>query len=155
MSESQGKKVSLSQYSDPDKYKKIVDRAEQRQPTSPSPSQPIEAQPLMPPADWPIERKLLHGKIVAALKTIYDPEIPIDIYELGLIYAIEITPENKAAIRMTLTAPGCPVADQLLREVESKVESIPEIVGATVDLVWEPPWSKDRMSEAARLHLGF
>lgn len=146
-------KVSLGQYSDPDKYKTILNRAEQRQ-SHASSSEIFEHQPLMPPADWPIERKLIHGKIVAVLKTIYDPEIPVDIYELGLIYTIDITPENKVTIRMTLTAPGCPVADQLVREVGAKAESIPEITEANVELVWDPPWSKDRMSEAARMSLG-
>lgn len=101
-----------------------------------------------------IEQKLLEGKVIAALKSIYDPEIPIDIYELGLIYDIEIDPERNVHIRMTLTAPGCPVAGTLPGEVERKVENIPEVKGATVELVWDPPWSKDMMSEAALLQLG-
>jgi FeS assembly SUF system protein len=97
----------------------------------------------------------LFGKIIAALKTVYDPEIPVDIYELGLIYKIDITPENAVKIRMTLTAPACPVADMLVREVELKVEAIPEVSDSNVELVWDPPWGKDRMSEVARMHLGF
>ena len=118
-------------------------------------SSPSEPQPLMPPPDWPIERKLLHGKIVATLKTIYDPEIPIDIYELGLIYHIDISAANAVRLRMTLTAPGCPVADDIVAEVENKIENLVEVLEATVELVWDPPWTKDRMSEAARLQLGF
>ena len=76
------------------------------------------------------------------------------IFELGLIYNIDISGDNAAKIRMTLTAPGCPVAGQIVEEVENKVENIPEIKEATVELVWDPPWTRDRMSEAARLHLG-
>ncbi len=156
MSDESRKKLSLNVLPDAEKLSRIVDRAERNQQNhaDDSASDGVSASTLLPPADWPIERKLLHGKIAAVLKTIYDPEIPVDIYELGLIYNIDITPENKATIRMTLTAPGCPVADQLLREVESKVEAIPEIAEASVDLVWDPPWSRDRMSEAARMHLG-
>jgi FeS assembly SUF system protein len=158
MSDESRKKLSLNVLPDAEKLSRIVGRAEENQKSQAAPSassDDVPTGPLLPPADWPIERKLLHGKVAAALKTIYDPEIPVDIYELGLIYDIDITPDNKARIRMTLTAPGCPVADQLLREVESKVEAIPEISDARVDLVWDPPWSRDRMSEAARMHLGF
>lgn len=156
MSDESRKKLSLNVLPDAEKLSRIVGRAEENQKNQSAQStvDDVTPVPLLPPTDWSIERKLLHGKIAAALKTIYDPEIPVDIYELGLIYSIDITPENKATIRMTLTAPGCPVADQLLREVESKVEAIPEITDARVDLVWDPPWSRDRMSEAARMHLG-
>jgi FeS assembly SUF system protein len=101
-----------------------------------------------------IEKKLLEGKIIAALSTVYDPEIPVNIYELGLIYAIHIDDENNAKIVMTLTAPACPVAGTLPLEVERKVESIDEIRKATVELVWEPPWTRDMMSESALLALG-
>ena len=110
--------------------------------------------PNTPPELKPLATRLLEGKIIAALRTIYDPEIPIDIYELGLIYDIEIDPENRVHIRMTLTAPACPVAGTLPGEVEQKVENIPEVKSATVELVWDPPWSKDMMSEAAMLQLG-
>ena len=101
-----------------------------------------------------IEYKLLEGKIIAALKTVYDPEIPVDIYELGLIYDIEIDDQKTVTIRMTLTAPGCPVAGSLPGEVEQRIEAIPEVKGATVELVWEPTWSRDMMSETALLSLG-
>ncbi len=101
-----------------------------------------------------LERKLLEGKIIAALRTIYDPEIPVSIHELGLIYAIDVEADATVKIRMTLTAPACPVAGSLPGEVETKVESIPEVRSADVELVWEPPWCREMMSEAAQLQLG-
>ena len=87
--------------------------------------------------------------VIAALHTVYDPEIPVDIYELGLIYDLKVNPSGAVAICMTLTSPGCPVAGSLPGEVRSKVQSVPGVTSATVELVWEPPWSKERMSEAA------
>jgi FeS assembly SUF system protein len=108
----------------------------------------------VPPERKTIEYKLLEGKIIAALKTVYDPEIPVDIYELGLIYDIEIDDEKNVTIRMTLTAPGCPVAGSLPGDVERRVEAIAEVKAATVELVWEPTWSRDMMSEEALLSLG-
>lgn len=159
MSQQPPKKVSLNVLPDRDKFAKIMQRAEDHQKSKSADvsSEMFNDHPaaLLPPADWPIERKLLHGKVVVALKKVYDPEIPVDIYELGLVYNIDITPENNVHVRMTLTAPGCPVADSLPREVEAKIESIEEVKDATVEIVWDPPWSRDRMSEAARLHLGF
>ena len=91
--------------------------------------------------------------LVETLKTVYDPEIPVDIYELGLVYNIDVFPEGKVDIRMTLTSPGCPVAESLPREVELKAASIEGVSEVRIDLVWEPPWTLDRMSEAARLEL--
>lgn len=122
----------------------------------------VAANPVVPPAPPAasalppknIQNKLLEGKIIAALKTVYDPEIPVDIYELGLIYSIDIDDERHVHVQMTLTAPGCPVAGTLPGEVEKRVESVDEVKSATVELVWEPAWSKDRMSEAAMLTLG-
>ncbi len=96
----------------------------------------------------------LEERVVAALHSVYDPEIPVDIYELGLIYDLKVDPSGAVAIRMTLTSPGCPVAGSLPGEVRSKVEAVPGVASATVDLVWEPPWGKERMSEAAQLTLG-
>jgi FeS assembly SUF system protein len=101
-----------------------------------------------------IEYKLLEGKVIAALSSVYDPEIPVNIYELGLIYKIDIDAERNVNIRMTLTAPACPVAGTLPGEVEKKVEEIDEVKKATVELVWEPAWSRDLMSESALLQLG-
>jgi FeS assembly SUF system protein len=91
--------------------------------------------------------------VIEALKTVYDPEIPVDIYELGLIYNLDISPMGKVDIQMTLTSPGCPVAEILPREVELKLMSIEGVSGVALELVWDPPWTPDRMSEAARLDL--
>ena len=92
--------------------------------------------------------------IIAALRTVHDPEIPVNIYDLGLIYAIDAVGEADIAIDMTLTAPGCPVAGILPGQVEKAVEGVDGVGACRVKLVWDPPWSKDRMSEEARLELG-
>ncbi|HBW86694.1 MAG TPA: SUF system Fe-S cluster assembly protein, partial [Crocinitomicaceae bacterium] len=97
----------------------------------------------------------LENKIVNMLKTIYDPEIPVDVYELGLIYEVRINQVNEVDIDMTLTSPNCPVAESLPKEVEDKVKSIEEVSDARVHIVFEPPWDKDMMSEEAKLELGF
>jgi FeS assembly SUF system protein len=109
--------------------------------------------PESAPAALP-EDATLAERVVAALKTVYDPEIPVDIHELGLIYDLKVTPEGAVAIRMTLTTPACPVAGSLPGEVERKVRAVPGVTDARVELVWDPPWDKDRMSEAAQLQLG-
>jgi FeS assembly SUF system protein len=96
----------------------------------------------------------LEERVVAALKTVYDPEIPVDIHELGLIYELKVSAEGAVAIKMTLTTPACPVAGSLPGEVERKVRAVPGVTDAKVELVWDPPWDKDRMSEAAQLQLG-
>ena len=95
----------------------------------------------------------LKNKIIAEIKKIYDPEIPVNIYELGLIYKIEISDEKKVNIEMTLTSPNCPVAESLPKEVEDSVKGIEEVKDAKLELVWEPPWDKSMMSEAAKLEL--
>jgi FeS assembly SUF system protein len=97
----------------------------------------------------------LHDRVVHALKSVYDPEIPVDIYELGLIYLIDTTPEGDVHINMTLTSPACPVAGSLPIQVQERVAALPGVKSAKVDLVWDPPWSQDRMSESAKLELGF
>jgi FeS assembly SUF system protein len=97
----------------------------------------------------------LEDKIVAILKTIFDPEIPVDIYELGLIYEVKISKENHVDIEMTLTSPNCPVAESLPNDVREKVESLDEVNSAQVHIVFDPPWDKDMMSEEAKLELGF
>jgi FeS assembly SUF system protein len=96
----------------------------------------------------------LEAPIIEMLHTCFDPEIPVDIYELGLIYGIDIEPSGEVKIRMTLTSPGCPVAGSLPGEVEAKVRSVPGVTAAKVELVWDPPWCMDNMSEAAKLQLG-
>jgi FeS assembly SUF system protein len=97
----------------------------------------------------------LEDKIVTMLKSIYDPEIPVDIYELGLIYEVKIDKENNVAIDMTLTSPNCPVAESLPKEVEDKVASVEGVLSAKVNIVFDPSWDKDMMSEEAKLELGF
>lgn len=104
-------------------------------------------------ASAPIVDERLGEAVVAALKSCYDPEIPVNIYDIGLIYAIEITPERFCRIQMTLTSPMCPVAGTLPLEVETKVAAVPGLSGAKVDVVWDPPWTPEMMSEAARLQL--
>src|SRR6185503_124009 len=96
----------------------------------------------------------LEAPIIEALHTCFDPEIPVDIYELGLIYGIDVQPSGEVNIKMTLTSPGCPVAGSLPGEVEQKVRSVPGVTGAKVELVWDPPWCMEKMSEAAKLQLG-
>ena len=96
----------------------------------------------------------LKPAIVKAISTVFDPEIPVNIYELGLIYDIVVDANGVAGIRMTLTAPGCPVAHTLPVEVANKVKAVDGITDAKVDIVWEPAWTKDRMSDAAKLQLG-
>ncbi len=97
----------------------------------------------------------LHARVIEALRTVFDPEIPVNIYDLGLIYSLEVDEDQgRVTIRMTLTAPGCPVAQTFPSIVEEAVRSVEGVNDATVDLVWDPPWSRERMSEAARLQLG-
>ncbi|MCY4305487.1 MAG: SUF system Fe-S cluster assembly protein [Aestuariivita sp.] len=112
----------------------------------------LEGAPLISPSstDHP-----LYDSIVEACRTVYDPEIPVNIYELGLIYTIEITDQNEVNVIMTLTAPGCPVAGEMPGWVASAIEPIAGVKQVDVDLTWEPPWGMDMMSDEARLELGF
>mgnify|MGYP001424033363 FL=1 len=96
----------------------------------------------------------IKDKIIAEIKKVYDPEIPVNIYDLGLIYDIKITNDNEAYIEMTLTSPNCPVADSLPKMVKENISSISEIKKVDLKLVWSPPWTKDMMSEEAKLELG-
>jgi FeS assembly SUF system protein len=98
---------------------------------------------------------ILESAIIEVLKTVYDPEIPVNIWELGLVYEIKIENKDQVKIVMTLTAPGCPVADQLVQEVHDKVLAIPQVNKVDVELTFEPTWSPDNMSEEAKLELGF
>ena len=101
-----------------------------------------------------IDTNTLGIDIVAKLKTIYDPEIPVDIYELGLIYDVMINEDNEVKVLMTLTSPNCPVAETLPREVEEKIKKIDTVKSCEVEITFDPPWSKDLMSEEAKLELG-
>jgi FeS assembly SUF system protein len=102
----------------------------------------------------PIDSATVEAAIVEALKTVYDPEIPVNIYELGLIYGVGVDQEGRAEIRMTLTAPACPVAGALVEEVAEKSGRVEGVSTSHVELVWDPPWTPERMSEAAKLELG-
>ncbi|MEL6957930.1 MAG: SUF system Fe-S cluster assembly protein [Pseudomonadota bacterium] len=115
-------------------------------------SAPIEGEPLIKPSsvDHP-----MFDTIVEACKTVYDPEIPVNIYDLGLIYTIEISDENEVNVRMSLTAPGCPVAGEMPGWVADAIAPLPGVKTVDVEMVWEPQWGMDMMSEEARLELGF
>ncbi|MGB5809424.1 MAG: DUF59 domain-containing protein [Polyangiales bacterium] len=102
----------------------------------------------------PIDPVAVKAAIIEALQSIYDPEIPVNIYELGLIYEVEVTEEANAEIRMTLTAPACPVAGALVEEVAQKTGRVEGVATSHVELVWDPPWTPERMTEAAKLELG-
>ena len=101
-----------------------------------------------------VDPESLRERIIAELRTIYDPEIPVNIYDLGLVYGFDITPDAAVEIEMTLTAPGCPVAGHLVQEVARKVGDVPGVRLSHVRLVWDPPWTRERMSEEAMLELG-
>jgi len=113
--------------------------------------------PSTPPAPEllsPDQIQEIEKKAVDVLQTCYDPEIPVNIYELGLIYNVDVQPTGLVHVRMTLTSPACPAAGSLPPEVRWKVQEIPGVKDAKVEIVWDPPWTKERMSEAARLQLG-
>ncbi len=101
------------------------------------------------------EKKQIEERIIDVLRTVYDPEIPVDIYELGLIYEVKVDDDAKANVLMTLTSPSCPVAESLPLEVEEKVRGVKGVTEGKVELTFDPPWDKDMMSEAALLELGF
>jgi FeS assembly SUF system protein len=113
---------------------------------------PLEGTPLIKPSstDHP-----LYDGVVEAIRSVYDPEIPVNIYDLGLIYTIDISAESEINVAMTLTAPGCPVAGEMPGWVADAVEPLPGVKQVNVELVWEPPWGMDMMSDEAKLELGF
>lgn len=130
-------------------------------PLAPMPNPASQAPPGVAEGGTPVPGSVLSAEeieqltadIVAAMKTVYDPEIPADIYELGLIYKIDIDDERHVKVLMTLTAPGCPVAGEMPIWVENAVNTVPGVQGTTVTLTFDPPWDKDRMSDEARLAL--
>jgi len=101
-----------------------------------------------------IEQKLIEGQVIEAVRTCYDPEIPVNIYDLGLIYDVRVAADGGVLVTMTLTSPSCPAAQSLPREIESKVSGIPGVTAVKVNVVWDPQWNPSMMSEAARLELG-
>ncbi len=103
----------------------------------------------------PKDTKMIEEKIVQMLRTVYDPEIPVNVYDLGLIYNIDVDDEKNVSIEMTLTAPNCPAADFIIEDIRIKIESIEEVKSVDIKLVFEPEWDKDMMSEEAKLELGF
>ena len=115
-------------------------------------SELLEGKPLIKPSST---NHILYEKVVLALKTVFDPEIPVNIYDLGLIYTIELDEKNNVNIYMTLTAAGCPVADEMPGWVADAIKTIEEIKKIHVEMVWEPMWGMDMMSDEARLELGF
>ena len=102
-----------------------------------------------------MEKFKIEEKIVAMLKTVYDPEIPVNVYDLGLIYKIDVSDNGEVALDMTLPAPNCPAAELIMEDIRQKVESVEGVTSATINLVFEPEWDKDMMSEEAKLELGF
>lgn len=120
----------------------------------PSESQP-KPRPASPPDQPPASPEELRERVIEVLKTCYDPEIPVNIWELGLVYDLEVSADGEVSVQMTLTSPACPVAGSLPPEIQRRISELPGVRSAKVDLVWSPPWTPDRMSEAARLQLGF
>lgn len=116
------------------------------------PTEQLEGTPLIKPSSTD---HALHETLVEACRSVYDPEIPVNIYDLGLIYTIDISPENEVKVIMTLTAPGCPVAGEMPGWIADAIEPVPGVKHVDVELVWEPPWGMEMMSDEAKLELGF
>jgi FeS assembly SUF system protein len=127
-------------------------RKKKDDPTNAEPANPPVPEPA-PPGDQPVPEAELRANIIAAMRTVYDPEIPVNIYDIGLIYELNLGPNGHVGVKMTLTSPMCPVAESLPPEVEQKVAAVPGVRDVTLDLVWEPSWSPAMMSEDAKLLL--
>ncbi len=121
------------------------------EPSEPAPTSSAQTAELVPD---PLAELELKPRVIEALSTVYDPEIPVNIYELGLIYDIVITKDRVVGIRMTLTAPACPAAQYLPIQVAERIRAVPGVADVQVEVVWDPPWSIDKMSETAKLQLG-
>lgn len=126
--------------------------AGQRDPSPPP--EGVVAEEGVAPAERITDVEGLRARIVDVLKTVHDPEIPLNIYDLGLIYGVDVTESGEVEVRMTLTAPACPVAGSLVEEVAHKVAHVPGVAKSNVELVWDPPWTPERLSDEARLELG-
>jgi FeS assembly SUF system protein len=123
-------------------------------PSAPSAPETNPADAAPPPNAPKLSADEIENNVVEALKTVFDPEIPVNIYELGLVYDVDVQETGEVKISMTLTSPACPVAGSLPGEVQAKVEKVPGVTKAEIDLVWEPAWNPSMMSEASRLQLG-
>ena len=110
--------------------------------------------PGLAPPTGEVDVEELRARLLGALRTVYDPELPVNVYDLGLIYRLQVDAHGSVETDMTLTAPACPIAGEIVSEVHGKVRAIPGVASARTRLVWEPPWSPDRMSQAVRLELG-
>jgi len=132
--------------------------AEQRGAPAPAIEPASEGQPSARRVDEPPEAQIdpdaIREQVIAQLKTVFDPEIPVNIYELGLVYKVDVAADGATVITMTLTTPMCPAAEELPPEVETKARGVPGVTSVQLDLVWDPPWSPDMMSDAAKLDLG-
>jgi FeS assembly SUF system protein len=144
------KPLPLSQAPAPDHAAKIIAEKIGTGPRTPS----LSPQPSVLSPDLPPDQAALRKQIIKTLKTIFDPEIPLNIYDLGLVYKIDLSPTNAVTLDLTLTAPGCPVAGDIVKSVHDKINALPDVPAVTVNLVWEPAWSRDRLSDAALLELG-
>jgi FeS assembly SUF system protein len=120
---------------------------------APPPASSSSSQPQIGETD-PVKTEAMKPAIVDAISTVFDPEIPVNIYELGLIYEINVDTDSRVGVRMTLTSPACPSAQQLPSEVRYKVKALDGVADCNVEIVWEPPWTKEMMSETAKLSLG-
>jgi FeS assembly SUF system protein len=122
----------------------VIDMSEEVTPTTPAPAAPSA----------PVDYLKLHDQVIDAIRQVYDPEIPVNIYDLGLIYGVVVNEDATVDVKMTLTSPACPEAQNLPPMVEMEIKSVEGVKNATVEIVWEPPWDMSQMSEAARLQLG-
>ena len=147
------------------KISKLLRRKQQKAAVAAEPPAVAPPQAAAPPAaavqprvatQTPATRSAgeIEQAVIEVLRTVFDPEIPVNIYEMGLIYEIDVDAAGRVLVRMTLTSPGCPVAGSLVPEVERKITAVPGVTDAYVELVWEPPWDPSRMTDAARLQLG-
>jgi FeS assembly SUF system protein len=132
----------------------LGDRLKAEFAADPARSRSADAPAPIDDAAWSASRRALRDRVIGVMRSVYDPEIPVNIFDLGLIYAIDVSESGAVAVRMTLTAPGCPVAGTLPNEIRRKVEGVEGVTSAAVELVWNPPWHKGMMSEAALLELG-
>ena len=120
----------------------------------PSPGSPLLDDVGRTPPAGEVDVEALRARLIAALRTVYDPEIPVNVYDLGLLYRLDVDEVGQVQVEMTLTAPACPIAEEIVAEVHEKLRATPEVARVRTWLVWEPPWSTDRMSPAVKLQLG-